>query len=86
MTEAVWIALITQAGALLTAVIVALIQSRRLRDEKATSREDRELAEQTIDAQKAEIHLRSRSPSSRCSGTDSVPAATGSIVPGGEPG
>lgn len=64
MSEQVQLALIAQAGALLVALLglgsaiaVAMIQTGRLRREQKQGREDRELAEQTSDAQAVELAL-----------------------------
>lgn len=69
MTEQVIIALITQAGALLTAVIVAIIQARKAREEASEALEDRKISEETIDTLKEEVSLLRSTPSSQCTCT-----------------
>lgn len=97
MSDPVQIALITQAGALAVALIAALggvtaalIQTGRLKREQRQSREDREIAEATSDAQAVELAL--VEDSSPCSSPSclrgearTMPPKTLSPAPTGEP-
>jgi len=71
MSETMTAALIGLAGTTITAIttiVVALIQTRKLRNEKETAREDRDIAAQTVRTQEIELEVLREQESSSGSG------------------
>jgi len=81
MSETMLAALIGLAGTTVTAiatVVVAIIQTQKLRDERSTAREDRDIAAQTVRTLEVEAEVQSEhcsgSPASSSPGSGSIPA------------
>ena len=91
MSDTVLIALIGTVGPSITALAtigVAIIQTRKLRDERDTAREDRDIAAKTVRTLEIEAEAQSAqctASSPCCSHTSGAMPETGSAALSGEP-